>query len=239
MVSEDDLLPISALQHLVFCARQWALIHLEGLWEENSLTVEGRFLHDRADAPETEVRGDLRIARGLRLRSLRLGLVGRADVVEFHRLPKSEATPIAGQKPLGLRLEGVSGLWKPHPVEYKRGKPKTDHSDEVQLCAQALSLEEMFSVSIPSGALFYGRLSRRTDVSFDDALRSETEATAARLHELTFAGKTPPARYEKRCRSCSLVFVCLPKATGAQPRARKYLSSVFTEVEKASGRESL
>ena len=238
MFVEDDLLPLSALQHLVFCPRQWALIHLEGLWEENPLTVEGRFLHDRTDTSETEVRGDLRIARSLRLRSLRLGLAGQADVVEFHRLPESEAAVSAPPRSTpGARLRGVPGLWRPEPVEYKRGKPKPDRCDEVQLCAQALCLEEMLNVSISCGQLYYGRPHRRTDVSLDDALRRETEAAAARLHELTRAGKTPEARYEKKCRSCSLLAVCLPRATGARPNARKYLSSLF-EIEGTPERAS-
>ena len=222
MFSEDDLLPISALQHLVFCERQWALIHIEGLWEENVLTAEGRLLHDRTDGEGTEVRGDLRIARGLRLRSLRLGLVGQADVVEFHRVREPDAA--------GAHLPAVDGLWRPHPVEYKRGKPKVDHSDVAQLCAQALCLEEMLDTQVPSGALFYGKHRRRTDVCFDEGLRKETQAVADRLHELTRQGRTPPARYEKRCRSCSLLTVCLPAATGPRPSARKYLQSLFDEV---------
>ena len=171
MFPESELLPISALQHLVFCERQWALIHLEGVWEENPLTMEGHHLHERTDASETEVRGDVRIARGLRLRSLRLGLVGRADVVKFYRLSASGEPSTPDQKPPGARLKGVPGLWRPQAVEYKRGKPKADHSDEVQLCAQTLCLEEMLNVEIPSGALFYGRTRRHHDVLFDDALR--------------------------------------------------------------------
>ena len=219
MFPEADLLPISALQHLVFCERQWALIHLEGIWEENRLTVEGHFLHERVDESETEVRGDLRIARGLRLRSLRLGLVGRADVVEFQRIPGGE----------GVRLPGASGVWQPVPVEYKRGRPKSDRCDEVQLCAQALCLEEMLSVSIPAGALYYGQPHRRQEVILDEALRSETEALVARLHQLWQAGKTPPAIYEKKCRSCSLISVCLPKATQSRKSTGPYLSQIFAE----------
>lgn len=232
MFPESELLPISALQHLVFCERQWALIHLEGVWEENPLTMEGHHLHERTDASETEVRGDVRIARGLRLRSLRLGLVGRADVVKFYRLSASGEPSTPDQKPPGARLKGVPGLWRPQAVEYKRGKPKADHSDEVQLCAQTLCLEEMLNVEIPSGALFYGRTRRHHDVLFDDALRHETEALTTRLHALFQAGKTPQARYEKKCKSCSLLSICLPKITGAPRSARRYLSSVFDGMEK-------
>jgi CRISPR-associated exonuclease Cas4 len=131
--SEDELLPISALQHLAFCERQWALIHLEGAWAENQLTAEGRVMHDRAHEPGTESRGDIRISRGLRLRSLRLGLSGIADVVEFHRCGRPDDAD-------GIRLLGVSGSWAPFPVEYKRGRPKSGPFDEIQLCAQALCL---------------------------------------------------------------------------------------------------
>jgi len=225
MYTEDDLLPISALQHLAFCERQWALIHLEGVWQENLLTAEGRLLHDRSHEPETEVRGDLRIARGLRLRSLRLGLVGMADVVEFHRVSTADE---------GVRLEGTAGLWKPFVVEYKRGRPKIGHEDEVQLCAQALCLEEMLSVPIPCGALFYGQPRRRLDVAFDETLRKETESLAARLHALDSAGKTPPPTYTRACESCSLVDICLPKATAGGLSARRYVARAIANLEDAT-----
>ncbi|MDP2950121.1 MAG: CRISPR-associated protein Cas4 [Chloroflexota bacterium] len=221
MYTEDDLLPISALQHLAFCERQWGLIHLEGAWEENVLTAEGRLLHDRAHEPESEAQGDLRIARGLRLRSLRLGLIGMADVVEFHPAPEGGD---------GVRLDGVNGLWKPFIVEYKRGRPKIGHEDEVQLCAQALCLEEMLGVSIPSAAFFYGQPRRRSDVALDDVLRAETEALASRLHELAEAGKTPAPEYSGKCRRCSLIEICLPKATGGQRSARRYLQKSVADV---------
>lgn len=223
MYTEDELLPISALQHLAFCERQWGLIHLEGAWAENRLTAEGRLLHDRSHEPETEVRGDLRIARGLRLRSLRLGLVGMADVVEFHSVS-------AGQD--GVQLDGVAGLWKPFIVEYKRGRPKIGHEDEIQICAQALCLEEMLSVSIPASALFYGQPRRRSDVIFDQIIRNETESLAERLHQLNRDGKTPPATPAAACKSCSLVDVCLPKVTGGGQSARHYLSKAITDMEK-------
>src|SRR6266567_7026185 len=144
MYDEEDLLPLSALQHLVFCERQCALIHIEGVWADNALTVEGSHLHDRVDemGPRIESRGDLRIARGVALRSLRLGLSGRADVIEFHRVTEG-----------GVELAGVSGLWRPFPVEYKRGRPKRDRCDEVQVCAQARCLEEMLETAVPAGAL--------------------------------------------------------------------------------------
>ena len=217
MFTEDELRPLSALQHLVFCERQCALIHLEQVWAENRYTAEGRLLHERADELGGESRGDLRIARALHLQSLRLGLSGRADVVEFHRLP-------AGAE--GATLPGRPGRWRPFPVEYKRGKPKQHRADEVQLCAQALCLEEMLAVEVPEGALFYGKRRRRHPVAFDAALRGLTEATARRLHEMLAAGVTPPAVREPKCDKCSLFDLCLPEAP--QGSARAYLDELLT-----------
>jgi CRISPR-associated exonuclease Cas4 len=248
--SEDELLPISALQHLAFCERQWALIHLEGAWEENRLTAEGRVLHDRAHQAQTESRGDIRIARGLRLHSLRLGLTGVADVVEFHRpdafadagrsvLSESDRRPgverAASQNidvpSAGVRLPGARGLWAPFPVEYKRGRPKLGPHDEIQLCAQALCLEEMLGVSIPRAALFYGKPMRRTEVSLDGALREQTERLALRLHELARLAVTPPPIYGKKCESCSLLSLCMPKRLSKMPSVGTYINSVFRESE--------
>ena len=204
MHNEDDLLPISALQHLLFCQRQCALIHLEQAWEENRLTAEGRILHERAHEREDESRGDIRVARGLRLRSLRLGLIGQADVVEFYR------------------EEGVA--WRPYPVEYKRGKPKENTSDTVQLCAQALCLEEMLGERVPKGALFYGLPRRRMEVLFTEELRAQTCMAAERLHRLLAGGLTPSAQYEKKCDHCSLIEICLPKKVADQAcRVENYL----------------
>lgn len=224
LYDEDDLLPISALQHLLFCERQWALIHLERTWEENRSTAEGRLLHERADEPDTESHGDVRIARGLQLRSLRLGLAGKADVVEFHRTSESPSTET-------VVLEGLPGRWRPVIVEYKRGRPKIDRIDAVQICAQALCLEEMLAVSIPSGFFFYGRPRRRYDVTFDAELRRQTEALVERLHELTRAAKTPLPEYNKQCLSCSLINVCLPKVPYKKASVMEYLVRAITEVE--------
>ena len=209
MYAEDELLPISALQHLLFCERQCALIHIEQAWAENRLTVEGKNLHERVHEQTSETRPGVRIARGLRLRSLRLGLVGMADVVEFHmgsEIPNSKS-------PYG----------QPFPVEYKRGKPKAGHSDEVQLCAQALCLEEMLNVQIPSGSLFYGTTRRRCDVLFDDVLRGLTIQTAERLHILLDSGVTPPAEYGPKCEQCSLLGLCMPKNAAPAHSVALYL----------------
>lgn len=216
MFPESDLLPISALQHLAFCERQWALIHLEGSWAENRLTAEGRSMHERADEPETEVRGDIRIARGLRLRNLRLGLAGKADVVEFYK----EKKVVPGKT---CQLEGVGGFWRLVPVEYKHGSPKPGPYDEIQLCAQAMCLEEMLNVRIDEGAIFYGRPRRRQSVEVNEELRRKTEELTVRLHKLTQEGKTPIAHYEKRCESCSLVNICIPKVTEGKKSSGRYI----------------
>jgi len=208
MYEEDDLLPISALHRLAFCERRWALIHLEQQWRENVLTVEGKQMHDRVhDADESECRGGVRIARSLRLRSLRLGLVGQADVVEFDEF---------GEEP-------------PRIIEYKHGKPKIDHCDDVQLCAQALCLEETLHVTIPSGEFFYGKPRRRHRVMFSEALREETSRLAARMHALAASGETLPARYEPKCDNCSLADLCLPKIIGGKNRASRYLQRLIAE----------
>lgn len=219
MYSEDELLPLSALQHLVFCARQCALIHVEQQWEDNALTLEGSHLHDRVDetAPRRQVRGDLVVLRALPLRSFTLGLAGKADTVEFHR---------AGQH--GVSLAALSGLWTVFPVEYKRGKPKPDRCDEVQVCAQALCLEEMLNTTVECGALFYGRTQRRVPVSFDRDLRQLTAATSASLHRLFWSGDTPPATMSPKCKRCSLQHICLPETFGRQPASR-YIKRALQE----------
>lgn len=220
MFPEDDLLPISALQHLLFCPRQCALIHVERLWAENRLTVEGRHLHQRADAGKGEARGptrgSLRVARGLPVRSLQLGVWGKADVVEFRG-------PAAGSLQRPGDGDPLSRQLVPFPIEYKRGKPKRDGSDRVQLCAQALCLEEMLGAAVPAGAIFYGVTRRREEVPFDDALRALTLRTIERLHEMVASGRTPPAVREKKCERCSLKSLCLPEVLEGREPASRYL----------------
>jgi len=212
LYDEDDLLMISALQHLLFCPRQCALIHIEQQWTENRLTAEGRILHERVDNAGTESRRKIRTVFGLPLRSFRYGLSGRADAVEFH-LEDDET----GRHP----------FWRPFPVEYKRGKPKENDSDLVQLCAQALCLEEMLGCAVKEGAIYYGKPRRRSSVPFDDTLRSKTIEAAWNLHDLIESGLTPQARYEKKCDSCSLNYTCMPKITGVHRNVRNYLNRVF------------
>jgi CRISPR-associated exonuclease Cas4 len=212
MYTEDDLLPLSALQHLIFCERQCALIHIEQAWAENLYTAEGRIMHDRVHTDDRVSRGNVRIEYGMPLRSLRLGLIGKADVVEFHRKPVFQESGIV--------------KWQPFPVEYKRGKPKKDNSDKVQLCAQALCLEEMMNISVPDGALFYGGTRRRLDVVFNDTLRKLTEDTAVRLHEMIDSGNTPKPVYSKKCDTCSMARMCLPKTLVKKRSVKRYLSGV-------------
>jgi CRISPR-associated exonuclease Cas4 len=203
MYSQDDLLMISALQHLLFCPRQCALIHLEQIWTENRLTAEGRLMHEHVHEAGSDSRGTVRIEYDMPLRSLRLGLSGKADVVEMRR--QADRT------------------WQPFPVEYKHGKPKKDNSDAVQLCAQALCLEEMLGCHVPAGALYYGVKKRRTELVFDQRLRQITEEAAAQLHTLLSGTITPAPEYSKRCESCSLIDICLPQTVGRRGRVHKYL----------------
>lgn len=224
MYAEADLLPLSAIQHLAFCPRQCALIHLEGVWDDNRLTVLGRLAHEATHQDDAEFRDGVLIRHSLPLRSLRLGLSGIADVVEFHPVD-------AG----GLTLPGREGLWLPFPVEHKRGKPKPDHCDEVQVCAQAMCLEEMTGAAIPRGALYYGEPRRRSLVEFTAALRAETEALAAALHELIRAGETPPATRQPKCRSCSLVDLCLPAPARRRRDATAYLQQALQISSEPEG----
>lgn len=219
--AESDLLPISALQHLIYCPRQCALIHNEQQWAENRLTVEGRQLHDKAhDTSRGESRPGVRIARGLALRSLRYGLTGFADVVEF---------------PLG---EGEA-VEPPVPIEYKRGRPKAHDADEIQLCAQALCLEEMLGLpgdqqggAIFTGYLFYGKTRRRKQVTLDAMLRMKTIDCAQRLHAMIGAGTTPPAIYEKhKCDRCSLRALCMPEVLGPRRSAARVFDRLLHAAE--------
>jgi len=188
---EDDLVLISALQHFLFCPRQCGLIHIEQQWLENRLTAEGRILHERVHTSGKESRRRVRVEFDVPIRSLRLGLTGQADIVEFH-----------------LQADGS---WLPLPVEYKRGRPKKDDTDRVQLCAQALCLEEMLGCRILEGALYYGEKRRRFPVVFDQALRESVIATTRGVHALLAAGRTPSPHYAPRCESCSFLPLCLPK----------------------------
>ena len=191
---------LSALQHFAYCRRQWGLIFVERQWAENARTAEGQVFHQTAHhGPESETRGDLLILRGLRVASPALRLGGVCDVVEFHRSPS------------GVPLMGREGLWLPYPVEYKKGSDQTRESDEVQLCGQALCLEDMMCCQIPEGSLFYGETRRRTRVAFDEPLRQRTFSLLQEMLGHMARGHTPAAKPHKGCNACSLRDVCLPK----------------------------
>ncbi len=193
MYPEADLIPLSALQHFLVCPRQCALIHLEQVWLENRQTAEGRVAHERVDRAGAETRDRIRRVFGMAIRSLALGLAGRADAVEFHPAP--------------------------FPVEHKRGKPKLGDEDRVQLCAQALCLEEMTGTTVPAGALFYGERRRHTDVVFDERLRRLTVATAEAVHALFAGGQTPSPPERAPCTACSLAPLCRPDDFRARRRS--------------------
>lgn len=225
--SEADLLPISALQHLVFCERQCALIHVERLWVENRLTTEGAQLHRKAHEGKPETLHGERIARGLPLRSLELGLSGVADIV-LYRPPEGVNATLSA----ALRRATADDLrnWTITPVEYKRGRPKKNDADRVQLAAQAMCLEEMHGVAIPAGALYYGQTRRRLAVPIDDRLRGVVRRSADRFREIVEKGLTPPAVREKKCDACSLLPVCLP-AAASRRSAREFLHRQLVSLE--------
>ena len=217
--SEDELLQLSGLQHFAFCRRQWALIHIERLWTENLRTVEGNLFHQRAhDEKQRERRGDTLILRGLSISSKTLGLSGQCDVVEFHAHPN------------GIALHGEAGLWLPFPVEYKRGAPKSHQADELQLCAQAMCLEEMLCCSIPEGALFYGETRRRCPVEFTQELRGTVQHMSAEMHDYFRRGHTPKAAPAKHCQACSLREICLPRLKRT-PSPSAYLKQHLEEED--------
>lgn len=200
MYQEDEFLMISGLQHFAFCRRQWALIHLEQQWQENERTIDGQLMHRHAhESGSVEKRGNLIIARGLHVKSPLLGLTGICDVVEFHRSKD------------GITLSSFEGTWQPYPVEYKRGEPKEDNSDALQLCAEAMCLEEMLLCRIPDGSLYYGENRRRTRVEFTEELRTQVNEMALEMHEMWTKGHTPIVKPKKGCNACSLKEICIPK----------------------------
>ena len=219
MIADDELIMLSALQHYLFCPRQCALIHIDGTWSENYLTASGRQLHERVDRIGGETRRNVHLATALRLISTRLGVMGVADMVEFH-LASGE---FEGGVRVAAPLAGRQGCWKPFPVEYKRGRPKPNRADEVQLCAQALCLEEMLGVSISEGALFYGETRKRTSVVFDGELRALTEETVAAVRKLLTDETLPPSVVSKGCMACSLYETCQPKTASAHPSAEGWI----------------
>lgn len=217
MTRQPDAIMLSELQHFAYCRRQWALIHIEQQWQDNARTVDGHLMHERAhDEKQVEKRGDTLIMRGLRVRSERLNAVGICDVVEFH------------QDEAGVPLKGYPGRWLPYPVEYKRGKPKPHDADELQLCAQAMCLEEMLLCEIPEGSLYYGETRRRQRVTLDAELRGRVEAMLTEMQQYIRRGYTPRARPNKGCSTCSMKELCLPELQRTLPVA-EYLRQHMKE----------
>ena len=214
---EEDFLQLSGLQHFSFCRRQWALIHIEQQWAENLRTTDGRVLHQKAhDGAARKKRGELIITRDMHIHSATLGISGNCDVVEFHR----------GK--VGIPLPGQEGFWQPYPVEYKRGSPKTTDADRLQLCAQAMCLEEMLCCDIPEAALYYGEIHRREVVDLDGELRQKVRILLKEMHELYHRSRTPTVRPTKSCNACSLKELCLPKLQRKRPVAA-YLKAHLEE----------
>ena len=216
---DDSLLPLSGLQHFAFCRRQWALIHIEHQWAENYQTADGRLMHETVHNPSlAESRGSTYICRGVAVQSYSLGISGQCDVLEYHR------------SDTGIPLPHRDGLWQPYPVEYKRGSPKSENADRLQLCAQALCLEEMLCCAVPKGSLFYGETRRREEVVFSEELRAAVKASLSEMHALFQRGYTPRVKPAKACRACSLKELCLPRLMRA-PTVSAYLAAAMEEPQ--------
>jgi len=211
--ADDELLSLSGIQHFRFCKRQWALIHIERQWEDNLRTAEGHVVHERVDDPFfNESRGDTIVSRSFPLVSRRLGFFGIADIVEYCRTET------------GISLPGRVGFWMPMPVEYKRGKPKVDERDEVQLCAQVMCLEDMFNVRLSHADFYYDEIRRRVSLAITDELRTIVQGLSVEMHMLFSKGVTPAAERGRNCRSCSLVDVCLPNLTKKRSPVDSYVT---------------
>lgn len=215
--AEDNYLMISGIQHFKFCRRQWALIHVEQQWEENVHTIMGELMHKKVHDPcITEKRRDTLVVRALPVSSRIMGISGECDVVEFHKCED------------GIKLYGHRGLYSVYPVEYKKGKPKLTEEDKLQLTAQALCLEEMFSTEIPEGAIFYGETRRRDVVEFHEELRLEVKRMFQEMHQYYDRNYTPKVKYSKACNACSLKEVCLPKL-GKAVSVKSYMNQILEE----------
>lgn len=216
--AEEDFLQLSGLQHFAFCRRQWALIHIENQWAENERTVDGVLMHEKAhDREFEESRGDRLIKRGVSVYCAELGISGQCDVLEYY------------QSDTGIPLNGKEGLWQPYPVEYKRGSPKENSADALQLCAQAMCLETMLCCDIPEGALYYGEIRRREYVRLDQELRDQVREMLIQMHSLYKRGYTPKVKPTKSCNACSLRELCLPKLLKSRS-VSAYLKAAVEEL---------
>ncbi len=207
MYNEDNFIMISALQHYIFCPRQCGLIHVDDAWQENVFTVRGNILHEKVDTDTYETRGDTKTVRGLRIHSYKFGITGRCDVVEFKETEKGKVVL---------------------PVEFKAGEPKDDNSDKVQLCAQVLCLEEMLNIEIPKAAFFYGKIRRRNIVEINEELRKQTKEVIIKVHVIVNSKKVPGAEYSTKCRNCSLINICQPKALNSK-KLNNYITNLYSQ----------
>lgn len=206
MYTEDDFIMISALQHYVYCPRQCGLIHVDDVWQENVFTVRGNILHGKVDTDTYETRGNTKTVRGLRIHSYKFGITGRCDVVEFKETENGKFVL---------------------PVEFKSGEPKEDISDKVQLCAQAICLEEMLNITIKQGAFFYGKIRRRNIVDIDEELRTQTENIILAVRQIVASKKIPIAEFQTKCRNCSLQSICQPKAMNKR-KLENYIKDLYS-----------
>lgn len=227
MFSEDEFLPISLLQHLLFCPRRAALVYVEGLWNDNVFTAHGRNVHEHVHSAGVESRTDMIITRGLLLRSATLGVTGKADVVEFHRSKLNVNVEFSSALDL-VKLKRTDGLWRMYPVEYKSGRLRHEFGYEIQLCAQAMCLEEMLGVNVTEGAIFYGKTGRRLVVNFDLKMKSATEDACQQLHFLMDKRETPRAKFEPKCEKCSLIDLCIPKAVSRKRSVKSYMDKILS-----------
>ena len=219
MYDEDDFLQLSGIQHFSFCRRQWALAYIELQWQENVSTVEGHLLHENAhDSALKEKRGDLIIVRGMPVHSREIGISGECDVVEFH---KSED---------GVPVSGREGKYRAVPVEYKRGKPKANDVDVLQVAAQALCLEEMLCCDIPCGYIYYGESRRREKIEFTDELRKKVKDMFAEMHKFYDQRYTPKVKRTNSCNACSLKDICIP-ALNKEISVKNYIDRKMKEGE--------
>lgn len=216
---EDDFLNLSGIQHFAFCRRQWALIHIEQCWQENLRTIEGEHLHDKAhDSYSSEKRGDIVVSRGMPVFSRTLGINGVCDIVELHKSPR------------GVSIFGREGKWLPVPVEYKHGSPKENDCDALQLCAQAMCLEEMLACEVKEGCLFYGEINRRVKLQLDDALRGNVKSMLREMHAFYERRYTPKVQPTKSCKACSLADLCMPKLCKNKSVAN-YMNDLIKEAQ--------
>lgn len=215
---EEDYLLLSGIQHFSFCRRQWALIHIEQQWEENLRTVEGNLFHQKAhDGYSSEKRSDVIISRGMPVFSRTMGVSGVCDIVEFHRDDKR-----------GISLHGREGKYVVYPVEYKKGQPKEDEADVLQMAAQAMCLEEMLECSVTKGYLFYGEIRRRIEIPVDEKVRQQVRDAFMEMHRYFQRKYTPKVKRTKACNACSLKNICLPQLMKGRT-VKEYISGRIGE----------